>query len=120
MPAVDHGTPPLYASATQGALQEIPLYLELAYLLVQPGNETGIIFLFVVLVTAEDAGGALSQRIILFAYLAGVNLKPAGQFGYCLFTFCLCYFREQNPLLTTCPNFGGHLTVLGIKQPFDL
>jgi len=59
----------------------------LAYLLVQLGNETGVIFLFLSLVTAEDAGGALSQGILPLANLAGVNLKPSGQLGYCFFTF---------------------------------
>jgi len=58
--ATDAGGRPRYAaalhSATQDVLQEIPLYLELAYLLVQPGNEAGVILLFLSLVTAEDAG----------------------------------------------------------------
>ena len=91
MRATDAGGRPPHAatlrSATQGVLQEIPLYLELAYLLVQLGNEAGVILLFLSLVIAEDADGALSQRILPFANLAGVNLKPAGQFGYCSFTF---------------------------------
>jgi hypothetical protein len=59
----------------------------LAYLLVQLGNEAGVILLFLSLVTAEDAGGTLSQRILPFANLAGVNLKSIGQFGYCFLTF---------------------------------
>ena len=74
-------------SATQGALQEIPSYLELANLLVEMGNEAGIFCLFVVTVTAKDTGSALSQELLSFANLARVNLKPTGQFGYRLFTF---------------------------------
>ena len=73
-------------STTQGALQEIPFYLELAYLLVQLGNESGIIFLFVIPVIAENAGSAFSQGILPFANLTGVNLKSISQFGYRLFT----------------------------------
>jgi hypothetical protein len=46
-------------SATQGALQEIPLYLKLVYLLVQPGNDTSVILLILSLVTTEDADGTL-------------------------------------------------------------
>ena len=38
------------------------------------------------MVTAKDAGGTLSQGILPFANLTGVNLKTIGQFGYRLFT----------------------------------
>jgi len=38
------------------------------------------------MVMARDAGGALSQGILPFAYLAGVNFKSIGQFVYRLFT----------------------------------
>ncbi len=88
--ATDAGGRPPHAvalhSATQGVLQEIPLYLELAYLLVELSNEAGVIFLLVVQVTTENVGSALSQGILLFANLAGVNLKSIGQFGYRFFT----------------------------------
>ena len=51
------------------------------------GNEAGIVFLFVVPLTAENAGSALGEGVLPLANLAGVNLKSIGQFGYRLFTF---------------------------------
>jgi len=88
--ATDAGGPPRHAaalrSATQSALQEIPLYLELANLLVELGNEAGIVFLFVVGVTSENVRSALSQGILPFVNLARMDLKSIGQFGYRLFS----------------------------------
>ena len=110
MPAVYHLTPPLYVQRPKAFSKKSRSYLELAYLLVQLGNEAGVVFLFVVLVTTEDAGGALSQGILPFANLAGVNLKSIGQLGYRPFTLmgcvsfgsvscsppiCLSYFRSR-------------------------
>ena len=46
-------------SGAQAALQEIPLYLELSYLLVELGDE-GLIAFLLVMVTAEDAGCTFS------------------------------------------------------------
>jgi hypothetical protein len=75
------GQPPHAAArrlATQGVLQEIPLYLELAYLLVQPGNEAGIVLLFLSLVTTEDTGGIFCQCFLPGPDLAGVDFKAIG------------------------------------------
>jgi len=54
------GQPPHAAalrSATETALQEIPLHLELSNLLVQLGNKGIIAFLLLVPFTLEDTGG---------------------------------------------------------------
>jgi len=74
-------------SATQSIVEKIPFHFELTYLLVQPGNKIGVIILLLILVTTEDTSGALSQSILPFTYLAGMNLESIGQFGYCFFTF---------------------------------
>jgi len=91
MRATDAGGRPWRAAAlrlaTQAALQKIPLHLELADLLVELGDEAGVIFLFVVVVTAKDAGCTFRQRLFPSPYLAGMDLKPASQFSRCLFTF---------------------------------
>jgi hypothetical protein len=50
------------------------------------GNKNGILFLFLSLVIAKDAGGILNHRFLPPAYLAGVDLKTVNQFGYRLFT----------------------------------
>jgi hypothetical protein len=67
-------------------IQEIPLYLELAYLRVELGNK-GLIAFLLVMVTTEDAGCTFSQCLLPATYLAGVNFKPAGQFGCCVLAF---------------------------------
>jgi len=41
----------------------------------------------VVLVITKNTGGTFSQRLLPGTYLAGVNLKSIGQFGYRLFSF---------------------------------
>jgi hypothetical protein len=72
---------------SQSFVEKIPLYLELSYLLVQSGNKGGFVILFLGLVATEYTNGALNQRVLPFANLAGVYLKTIGQLSYRFFTF---------------------------------
>jgi hypothetical protein len=65
---------------TKSSLQEIPLHLELADLLVKLWNGLFVSFILLVNIIVEDTGGALHQDLLPFVDLARVNLKPAGQY----------------------------------------
>jgi hypothetical protein len=90
VPAVNHGTPTLYAQRPKVSSKKSRSTLALTYLLVQSGNEAGVIIIFLLPVTNEDTVGAISQRIPAFTYPVRMNLESIVQFGYYFFTFsCL-------------------------------
>jgi len=68
-------------SASEPALQEILLHLQIANLLVKLSNETLIVLPILVLVIAKDTCRPFRQGLLPGAYLARVYLKPASQFG---------------------------------------
>ena len=64
--------------------QEIPLHLELADLLVQPGHQGVVVLGLLVLTVAEHTGGSLGQGLLPGLNLARVDFVPDGQLGHCL------------------------------------
>ena len=76
------GGPPSPAAApgswTGPLRQEIPLHLQLADLLVEPGNKGVIGLLPFALVPVEDAGRSFSQGLLPCLYLPGMHLVPGG------------------------------------------
>ena len=67
--------------------QETPLPLQLADLLVEPGDEGGVAFGLLILTVAEDAGGALHKGFLPSLNLPGVDFVPGGQLGHRLLPF---------------------------------
>ena len=61
--------------------QEIPLHLQLADLLVQAGNQGGLVLGFLVLAVAEETGGAFGQGFLPSLNLTRVDFIPGGQLG---------------------------------------
>ena len=45
---------------------------------------------------------------------------PSVLFHVLLLLFCLYYFRGQNPILTTCPNFGDHLKEQNLDKALNI
>ena len=77
-----HHLPPTAPNSWTGPLrQEIPLHLQLADLLVEAGDQGGVVPGFLVLAVAEDAGGALHKGFLPSLNLAGVDLVPGRQLG---------------------------------------
>ena len=62
--------------------QEIPLHLQLADLLVQPGDQSGVALGLLVLTIAEHTGGSLGQGLLPGLNLARVDFVPDGQLGH--------------------------------------
>ena len=63
-------------------LQEIPLHLQLADLLVQPGDQGGIVPGLLLLAVAENPGGALRKSLLPSLNLTGMDLVPGGQLSH--------------------------------------
>ena len=62
--------------------QEMPLHLQLADLLVQPGNQGGIVPGPLVRAVAEDDGGALGECFLPGPYPGRVDFIPSSQLGH--------------------------------------
>ena len=62
--------------------QEIPLHLQLADLLVQPGDQGVVVPGLLLLTAAEDAGGAFVECFLPGLNLARVDFIPRGQLGH--------------------------------------
>ena len=62
--------------------QEIPLHIELADLLVQPGHRSVVVLLLLALggsvAVVKDVGRAIGQSLLPSLNLVGVNLEPGG------------------------------------------
>ena len=63
-------------SWTESLRQEIPLHLQLSGLLVQPCNQRGSLFGFLVLAAAEDTRGSRQQGLLLGLDLTGMGFVP--------------------------------------------
>ena len=78
--------PPSPAASTDswtGPLrQEIPFHLQLADLLLQPGDKGGVVLGLLFLAVAEDAGGSFGDGFLPSLNLAGMNFVPGGQLGH--------------------------------------
>ena len=59
-----------------------PLHLQLADLLVQAGDQGGVVPGLLVLAVAENAGGALHQSLLPGLNLPGMDFIPGGQLGH--------------------------------------
>ena len=82
MLTVHHLPPPLPAHGPDLFRQEIPLDLQLADLLVKPGDKGVIGLLPLVLLPVEDIGRSSQQCLLPCLDLAGMDLVPGGQLGH--------------------------------------
>jgi len=78
--------------------QEIPLNLQLANLLVEPGEKGLIALLALVVVPIEDAGRPFQQGLLPGLDLAGMDLVPGAQLDHSL----LSLQRLQGHLALEC------------------